>query len=93
MIARSQIPRGWRWVNSISPQTYIIYGITVSQLADNNAEVANTAFLNNRGNSNLTVSQYINDIFEYESGFEWYCVGILLIYITIFRFELIFFKC
>ena len=30
-----QMPKGWRWLNRLSPATWIIYGLAVDQLGEN----------------------------------------------------------
>lgn len=79
VIAEPKMPRGWKWMNKITPTTYIIYGLTVSQLGDSDAEI------DVLGTQNATLSEYLEDTFGYEFSFRWWTVGILFLFIVTFR--------
>ncbi|CAD7702122.1 unnamed protein product [Ostreobium quekettii] len=78
LIAESEMPRGWRWMNTIVPTTYIVHGLTASELGDNNAQLSTFA-------GNLTVSQFIKDRFDFDHSFRWWCVGIMFLFIVVVR--------
>ncbi|GMH32356.1 hypothetical protein BSKO_00190 [Bryopsis sp. KO-2023] len=78
LIAESQIPAGWKWMNKITPTTYIIYGLSVSQLGENDTPII--AF-----GQTATVKEFLKRRFDFEYSFRWWCVGILCLFIVVFR--------
>lgn len=78
MISESKIPKYWKWMNKATPTTYMLYGVTASQFGDNDTEF-------NAFGTVMTVKQYIKNVFDYEYGFRWWCVAIMLLFIIVFR--------
>lgn len=65
-------------MNKITPTTYILYGMAVSQLGDNETVMDSV-------NDPKTVKDFMKDRFGYDYDFRWWCVGILLLFIVVFR--------
>lgn len=78
LIARSEMPVYWEWMNRITPTTYIIYGLTISQLGDNETPI-------NAFGVETTVKRFLDDRFGYEFDFRWWCVVILFAFLIAFR--------
>ena len=60
-----QMPKGWRWLNRLSPATWIIYGLAVDQLGEN------TNMMTAPDGSQQTVSQFMKSYFGYDYSFRW----------------------
>ncbi|KAG2425082.1 hypothetical protein HXX76_013991 [Chlamydomonas incerta] len=78
IITYPEIPQGWKWMNRIVPPTWILYGLGVSQLG-NNEELLIYA------GQSMTVSQFMQSRFGYSYDMRWWIVLILLAYIIAFR--------
>ncbi|KAK9829450.1 hypothetical protein WJX72_005937 [[Myrmecia] bisecta] len=76
------MPRGWRWLNRISPTTWCIYALAVDQLGDSPQTV--TAFING-SQQTVTVGKFMEEYFGYKYSFKWYAVLILGGFILVFR--------
>lgn len=63
----------------IVPTTWVMMGMTASQLGDNEQE-----FVGPSGTT-TTVKEFLNDAFGYEYSFRWQCVAIALAYVVVFR--------
>ena len=64
-IAFMQMPRGWRWLNRVSPATWIIYGLAVDQLGENQSIMITP------DGHRTTVAHFMNYYFGYDYGFRW----------------------
>ncbi|KAL6777130.1 hypothetical protein ACKKBF_B20305 [Auxenochlorella protothecoides x Auxenochlorella symbiontica] len=73
------IGQGWKWMNRISPSTWSLYGLTCSQLCDQDVPMADLA------GQETTVSAFVEEYFGWEYGFIWWCALILLAYCIFFR--------
>ena len=62
-----QMPMGWRWLNRISPSTWIIYGLAVDQLGQNQQMMTTPE------GTQQTVAEFMTSFFGYEYSFRW-CV-------------------
>jgi hypothetical protein len=62
-----QMPMGWRWLNRISPSTWIIYGLAVDQLGQNQQMMTTPE------GTQQTVADFMTSFFGYEYSFRW-CV-------------------
>lgn len=62
-----QMPMGWRWLNRISPSTWIIYGLAVDQLGQNQQ------IMTTPEGTQQTVAEFMTSFFGYEYSFRW-CV-------------------
>ena len=60
-----QMPMGWRWLNRISPATWIIYGLAIDQLGEN------TDMMTAPDGRQTTVKQFMKDYFGYDYSFRW----------------------
>ena len=60
-----QMPIGWRWLNRLSPATWIIYGLAVDQLGEN------TSMMTAPNGTQLTVSEFMKSYFGYDYSFRW----------------------
>ncbi|KAG1655082.1 hypothetical protein FOA52_010286 [Chlamydomonas sp. UWO 241] len=80
IITYSSMPEGWRWMNRISPTTWILYGLGVSQTGDSDALVVIPG-----QTQPLTVSEYVKQYFGYDYNFRWYCVLIMAAYVVFVR--------
>ncbi|GAB4819215.1 hypothetical protein N2152v2_006261 [Parachlorella kessleri] len=79
LIPYSLMPVGWKWLNRISPTTWILYGLGGSQLADSDVPLVAV------GGVQTTVGTFMGSYFGYEPGFEWWCVLIVAAYVVAFR--------
>ena len=60
-----QMPKGWRWLNRLSPATWIIYGLAVDQLGEN------TNMMTAPDGTQQTVSEFMKSYFGYDYSFRW----------------------
>lgn len=67
----SIMPRGWQWLNRISPTTYILQGISCSQLCDNHDVLILP------GGQTTTISAFMSSYFDYKQSFIWWCLAIV----------------
>eukprot|EP00892_Ulva_mutabilis_P008760 jgi/Ulvmu1/6256/UM028_0114.1 len=74
-----EMPQGWKWLNRIVPTTWVMMGLTVSQLGDNEQE-----FVDPQGNRS-TVKAFLDDQFGFKYSWRWTCAGISLAYVLVFR--------
>lgn len=79
LIPYPMIPRGWKWLNRISPTTWILYGLGGSQLGD--SDVPMVAF----GTQQTTVGAFMASYFDYHFSFIWWCTLIVFAYVLFFR--------
>lgn len=63
----------------IVPTTWVMMGLTVSQLGENEQE-----FVGPSGTS-TTVKEFLKQSFDYEYSFRWQCVAISFAYVVVFR--------
>ena len=82
MVPYPSMPKGWQWMNRISPTTWSLYGLAGSQLSDRG-----DVYINVYGTSTVPVSTFIVDSFGYEWSMIWWCVAILFAYCAFFRSE------
>lgn len=75
-IAYNNFPDGWKWANRITPVTWIIYGLSASQLGDNQTPLKGPGMA-----ADATVSSYLSDTFGYEHYFRWYALLIVIAYV------------
>ena len=62
-----QTPKGWRWLNRLSPSTWVIYGLSVDQLGQNHE------MMTAPGGKQQTVAEFLKSYFGYEYSQRW-CV-------------------
>ena len=62
-----QTPKGWRWLNRLSPSTWVIYGLSVDQLGQNHE------MMTAPGGEQQTVAEFLKSYFGYEYSQRW-CV-------------------
>lgn len=74
------IPAGWIWMYWITPLSYTLYALAVSQLGDSDALIT----LEVEGE--MPVSQFLEDSFGFKYSFRWWCVLILFAFVLFFRF-------
>jgi hypothetical protein len=79
VITYPAMPSGWRWMNRLSPPTWILYGLGIMQLGDSNTPVHLPE------GTPITVAQYMDIYFGMVYWLRWWCVLILLFYILFFR--------
>ncbi|KAK9907686.1 hypothetical protein WJX75_008105 [Coccomyxa subellipsoidea] len=79
MLPYPTMPTGWKWLNRISPATWIIYGLAVDQMGENN-----DLLITPQG-QRTTVSAFLASYFGYEYSFRWHCTAIIIAYIFVFR--------
>ena len=60
-----QMPKGWRWLNRVSPATWIIYGLAVDQLGESQS------MMTTPDGHQTTVAHFMNYYFGYDYGFRW----------------------
>lgn len=75
-IAYNNYPDGWKWANRITPVTWVIYGLSSSQLGDNQTPLKSPGIA-----ADATVSSYLNDTFGYQHSFRWYALLIIVAYV------------
>lgn len=73
------MPAGWKWMNRISPTTWILYGLSCSQLCDREVPMSN---LNGQP---TTISAFVDSFFGWESGMIWWCTLIVAGFAIFFR--------
>ena len=81
MVPYPSMPKGWQWMNRISPTTWSLYGLAGSQLSDR-SDVNIDVY-----GSPMSVSDFMLQTFGYEWSMIWWCVGILFAYCAFFRSE------
>jgi len=74
------IPIYWKWMNRISPQTWMVYGLVVDQLGGDPSAMVSGIL-----GPPTSVPDYMNSVFGYEYSFRGWCVLILLAYVLVFR--------
>uniref|UniRef100_A0A7S3UDR3 ABC transporter domain-containing protein n=1 Tax=Picocystis salinarum TaxID=88271 RepID=A0A7S3UDR3_9CHLO len=74
------IPAGWIWMYWITPLSYTLYALAVSQLGDSSTLIT----LEIGGEE--PVSQFLENSFGFEYSFRWWCVLILFAFMLFFRF-------
>ncbi|KAL4434347.1 hypothetical protein ABPG75_000788 [Micractinium tetrahymenae] len=79
LIPYPMIPKGWKWLNRISPTTWILYGLGGSQLGD--SDVPMVAF----GTQHTTVGEFMTSYFDYDFSFIWWCTLIVFSFAVFFR--------
>ena len=60
-----QMPKGWRWLNRLSPATWIIYGLAVDQLGENDS------IMTAPDGTQQTVAEFMKSYFGYDYSFRW----------------------
>lgn len=91
LVTYSQTPKGWKWMNRLSPTTWVLYGLGGSQLADSTVPLiaGNTLVGSSSETATVgasTVGTFTEDYFGYDSDFIWWCPLILFAYVLFFRF-------
>jgi hypothetical protein len=56
---------GWRWLNRLSPSTWVIYGLAVDQLGQNQD------MMTAPGGERQTVSEFLSSYFGYKYSQRW----------------------
>lgn len=79
IIPYSQIPIYWKWMNRISPPTWILYGLGTSQLGDNDEIITGP------DGQQTTVSEFIEDFYGYNYSFIWQAWLIVLAFAIGFK--------
>ncbi|KAL6777131.1 hypothetical protein ACKKBF_B40440 [Auxenochlorella protothecoides x Auxenochlorella symbiontica] len=79
MIPYSELPRGWKWLNRISPATWSLYGLACSQLCDK--ETLMTGF----SGSDIYLPDFMRAYFGWDFAMIWWCVLIVFAYCIFFR--------
>ena len=79
-----QTPAGWKWLNRLSPTSYILEGLAGSQMADSDVPFEITAA---DGTTSIdgTVGEFVQDFFGYDKTFVKYTPLIVLAYVVAFR--------
>jgi ABC-type multidrug transport system ATPase subunit/ABC-type multidrug transport system permease subunit len=80
MVPYPVMPAGWKWLNRISPTTWILYGLAGSQLCDR-TDVTMTGF----NGQPTTVSAFMESAFGYEQRMVWWCALIVFAFCLVFR--------
>ncbi|KAG2488519.1 hypothetical protein HYH03_012840, partial [Edaphochlamys debaryana] len=78
IITYPDMPTGWRWMNRAVPPTWILYGLGVSQLGNNQEIIV-------YGGQSSTVSEFMRTKFGYYYYMRWWIVLILAAYIIVMR--------
>lgn len=73
------IPAGWIWMYWITPLSYTLYALAVSQLGDSDEPITLAI------GGSVPLSQFLEDSFGFEYSFRWWCVLILLAFVLFFR--------
>ncbi|CAL8463057.1 g2591 [Coccomyxa elongata] len=79
MLPYPLMPMGWKWLNRISPATWIIYGLAVDQMGENTDQLITPE------GQVTTVKEFLTSYFGYEYSFRWNCTAIIIAYIFLFR--------
>lgn len=82
VIAYPSIARGFKWVNRISPTTWVIYGLVVDQLGFRQEAVSG---LPGDPQPPPTVSQFMETNYGYKYDFRFWTILILIAYVLFFR--------
>jgi len=81
VITYEAMPIYWKWMNRISPTTWIIYGLVVDQLGFNTDLVSGIP----GDPSEPTVAYFMESVYGYVYSFRGYTLLIVLAYILFFR--------
>ncbi|KAG2432130.1 hypothetical protein HXX76_009056 [Chlamydomonas incerta] len=76
----SVIPNYYKWANRISPTTWVLYGLAVDQLGDNNTPIEAPGLP-----ADATVSSWLESYFGYSYDFRFWCLLIVVAYVVFFR--------
>jgi ABC-type multidrug transport system permease subunit len=82
LVPYPEIPVYWRWMNRVSPTTWMIYGLATSQLGDSTAPLVVPGAVVQK---EQTVGQFMTSTFGYDFDFIWWCVAIVAAYCVFFR--------
>ena len=66
-----------RWLNRITPTTWIIYTLAANQLCDLQQPLTTPS------GQVITVSQYMDEAFGYKSDFQWHAPSLTLVALTL----------
>ncbi|GAX73712.1 hypothetical protein CEUSTIGMA_g1165.t1 [Chlamydomonas eustigma] len=81
VVAYSAIPVYWQWMNRISPNNWVIYGLIVDQLGFRNELVSGLP-----GAAQApTISAFLTSVFGYEYNFRFWCLLIILAYVLFYK--------
>ena len=72
------IPPWFQWLNRLVPTTWVVYGLTVSQLGGLPNAVA-------WGGSTISVTTFLSEVFAYDVAFMPWTLLICVLYIIFFR--------
>eukprot|EP00887_Chlorella_sp_A99_P006644 scaffold3.g6644.t1 len=75
----SMIPAGWKWMNRITPTTWLLEGLAGSQLSDD------PTLMVSLDGSVTTVGAFADDVFGWSYSMVWWCALILLAFVATFR--------
>ncbi|GLI71055.1 hypothetical protein VaNZ11_015971 [Volvox africanus] len=78
IITYPDMPSGWRWMNRIVPPTWILYGLGISQLGNDEGELI-------YGGKSTPVNEFMKERFGYRYDMRWWVVLILLAYVLVLR--------
>ncbi|GLC42336.1 hypothetical protein PLESTM_001322300 [Pleodorina starrii] len=78
IITYPDMPSGWRWMNRAVPPTWILYGLGISQLGDDEGELI-------YGGVSTPVNEFMKQRFGYRYEMRWWVVLILLAYVLVLR--------
>ncbi|KAK2076469.1 hypothetical protein QBZ16_000994 [Prototheca wickerhamii] len=79
LIPRGNIPGWWIWCYYLSPVSWSLYGLIVSQLGD-----LDDSYIVDFSGQVVPVPDFIEDYLGYSYDMLWPCVGILLAFIVVF---------
>lgn len=88
LVTYDQTPVGWKWMNRVSPTTWVLYGLGGSQLADSNVPLVPSQSSISSASGAVpaeTVGEFTQQFFGYSPGFIWWCPLIIFAYIIFFR--------
>lgn len=77
--APQNIPGWWIWCYYLSPVSWSLYGLIVSQLGD-----LDDSYILDFSGQVVPVPEFIEDYLGYSYDMLWPCVGILLAFIVVF---------
>ncbi|GIL86027.1 hypothetical protein Vretifemale_14307 [Volvox reticuliferus] len=78
IITYPDMPSGWRWMNRAVPPTWILYGLGISQLGNDDGELI-------YGGTSMPVNEFMKERFGYRYDMRWWVVLILLAYVLVLR--------
>ncbi|GFR41754.1 hypothetical protein Agub_g2509 [Astrephomene gubernaculifera] len=78
IITYPDMPRGWRWMNRAVPPTWILYGLGISQLGNDEGVII-------YGGKATPIDEFMSQRFGYRYDMRWWVVLILLAYILVMR--------